>query len=176
MTSKKARKRSSEEPAAITPETGVAPDPSIGRPPTYRAEFAKQARKLAAGGFTDAEIADFFDVTPRTLHRWKHDRAGFSVALKRGKEVADDLVEDSLFRSAVGFTRDAVKIFQHEGAPVIVPYVEHHPPSVTAQIFWLKNRRRDQWRDKQEIEHSGNVGLADRLVKARERAGVGPKG
>ncbi len=30
-------------------------------------------------------------------------------------------------------------------------------PDVTAQIFWLKNRRPDRWRDKQDIEHSGGV-------------------
>jgi hypothetical protein len=38
-----------------------------------------------------------------------------------------------------------------------VPFVEHHAPDTTAAIFWLKNRRREEWRDKQEVEHSGNV-------------------
>lgn len=31
-------------------------------------------------------------------------------------------------------------------------------PDTTAQIFWLKNRRPDRWRDKQDIEHSGQIG------------------
>ena len=41
--------------------------------------------------------------------------------------------------------------------------------NVTAAIFWLKNRRRNSWRDKQELEVSGEVGIADAIKQARER-------
>lgn len=46
-----------------------------------------------------------------------------------------------------GYSYDAVKIFQHNGKPVKVPYVEHVPPDTTACIFWLKNRKPEAWRD-----------------------------
>lgn len=32
-------------------------------------------------------------------------------------------------------------------------------PDTTAQIFWLKNRKPAQWRDKQDIEHSGGISI-----------------
>lgn len=76
-------------------------------------------------------------------------------ALKAGKGVADDRVERSLYERAAGFRVEAVKIFMPAGAkePVYAPYIEHHAPDTTAAIFWLKNRRPEQWRDKQSHEH-----------------------
>ena len=52
----------------------------------------------------------------------------------------------ALYRRAVGYTHEAVKVFQFQGAEVIVPYTEIVQPDVTACIFWLKNRRPDQYR------------------------------
>ena len=79
------------------------------------------------------------------------------AATKKGKEVADDRVEDRLFHRAMGYSYDAVKIFMPAGAdePVYAPYVEHVPPDTGAAIFWLKNRR--GWRDKVDTEHTGSV-------------------
>lgn len=121
----------------------------VGRPSKFKPEFVAQAVKLTALGATDREIADFFEVDERTLYRWKHESAEFCQALKAGKGEADDRVERSLYRRAVGYTYDAVKIFMPAGAeaPVYAPFEEHVPPDVTAGIFWLKNRRPDQWRD-----------------------------
>ena len=59
-----------------------------------------------------------------------------------------------------GYTHDAVKIFQHQGEPVRVPYREHVPPDTTAAIFWLKNRRPEEWRDRHNHEISGKNGGA----------------
>lgn len=122
------------------------------------AEQVKQVERLCKLGATDADIAEFFDTTPRNIRRWKHDHPKFNDALKRGKAVADDMVEQSLFRMATGYSRDAVKILQHEGVPVLVDYVEFHPPTAIAAIFWLKNRKPAEWRDKQEHEHAGKDG------------------
>ena len=62
-------------------------------------------------------------------------------------------IERSLYARATGYSYDAVKIFHTKDSKVIkVPYTEHVPPDVTAQIFWLKNRRPDRWRDVQNIE------------------------
>ncbi|HEY1217101.1 MAG TPA: hypothetical protein VGE93_26030 [Bryobacteraceae bacterium] len=133
-----------------------------GRPSSYKPEYAEQAVKLCQLGATDAELADFFKVTTVTIWRWQSAHVEFCNALKRGKEAADERVERSLYARATGYTHEAVKIFMPAGAkkPVYAPYQEHVPPDVTAQIFWLKNRRRDEWRDKQEHEHTGKDGAA----------------
>lgn len=130
-----------------------------GRPTAYKQDFAKQAQKLAELGATDQEIADFFEVDVRTVYRWKHDHAEFCQSLKAGKDVADDRVERSLYQRAIGYEQDEVKIFMpaSAGAPVYAPFRAKVAPDVTAAIFWLKNRRSQQWRDKQELEHSGTM-------------------
>lgn len=130
-----------------------------GRPTDYRDEFAAQAEKLCALGATDIELADFFDVDVRTVYRWKHAHDEFCQALKGGKEIADERVERSLYQRAIGYEQDEVKIFMpaQAEAPVYAPFRAKVAPDVTAAIFWLKNRRGENWRDKQEVEHSGNV-------------------
>lgn len=135
-----------------------------GRPTKFKPEYVEQARKLAELGATDREIATFFEVTESTVYLWKLEHPSFSEALKVGKTAADDRVEQSLYRRALGYAHDAVKIAVNaQGEVTEVPFVEHYPPDTTAAIFWLKNRRRDEWRDKQEIEHSGHVTLGDAI-------------
>jgi hypothetical protein len=125
----------------------------MARPTSYKAEFSVQAVKLCELGATDIDLADFFGVEVRTVYRWKIDHAEFCQALKSGKEAADDRVERSLYHKAVGYTHDAVKIFMpaNADAPVYAPYREHVPPDTTAAIFWLKNRRMAEWRDRREV-------------------------
>lgn len=120
-----------------------------GRPSSYKPEFAKQASKLAELGATDQELADFFEVDVRTIYRWKHDHADFCHSLKLGKDVADTRVERSLYQKAIGYEQDEVKIFMPGGAtqPVYAPYRAKIAPDTTAAIFWLKNRRSQEWRD-----------------------------
>jgi hypothetical protein len=71
-------------------------------------------------------------------------------SLKRGKDEVDALVEQSLFRRAMGYTHPATKFFQAGGMILKEHYVEHYPPDATSMIFWLKNRQPDKWRDKRE--------------------------
>jgi hypothetical protein len=130
-----------------------------GRPSKFKPEFVEQAAKLCELGATDREIAKFFAVNEATLHRWKHDYPDFCESLKAGKVVADERVERSLFSRAVGYTFDSEKVFQFQGAIVRTKTVEHVPPDTTAMIFWLKNRRPAEWRDKHEIEHGGQVAI-----------------
>lgn len=129
-----------------------------GRPTDYDPSFVQQAEKLALIGATDMEIADFFDVSVRTIHRWKITHEEFCHALKAGKEQADAKVERSLFQRATGFEHDAVKIFMPHGAskPVYAPYREFVVPDTTAAIFWLKNRKPEEWRDRTAGESADN--------------------
>lgn len=115
---------------------------------------------LSQLGATDQEIADFFEVDVRTIYRWKHDHPEFCQALKTGKEVADERVERSLYQRAIGYEQDEVKIFMPGGAtePVYAPYRAKVAPDVTAAIFWLKNRRSQEWRDVNRTEVTGKDG------------------
>lgn len=130
-----------------------------GRPTKFRPEFIVQAAKLAALGATDREVAEFFDVDERTLNRWKHQHQEFCQSLKVGKEAADERVEQSLYRRAIGYTQDDTHFSSYEGVVTQTPYVKQVPPDTTAAIFWLKNRKPAEWRDKQEVEHTGGLTL-----------------
>lgn len=147
----------------------------MGRPTKYRKDFAEQARKLCLLGATDQEIADFFEVDVRSIYRWKGEHEEFCQALKAGKDEADARVERSLYQQAIGYEQDEVKIFMpaQAEAPVYAPYRAKIAPNVTAAIFWLKNRRKAEWRDKVETELSGPDGgpvevraIERRIVKA----------
>lgn len=138
----------------------------VGRPTEYRDEYVEQAAKLCALGATDDEMADFFGVSTRTLYRWKLDHDDFCQAIKAAKAIADDRVERSLYQKATGYNyteQQAIKIKleQHREEVEVVDVSRHAPADTTAAIFWLKNRRAADWRDKQEIEHKGlNVTIA----------------
>lgn len=124
-----------------------------GRPTKYRPEFCEQASKLCKLGATDRELADFFGVKEWTINRWKAEYPEFSHALKLAKEESDNRVEQSLYRRALGYSHDAVKILLTKDGDVYrEEYVEHYPPDTTACIFWLKNRRPDAWRDKIDVD------------------------
>ena len=97
----------------------------MGRPSKYKEEFVGEVKKLAMLGLTDLEMAAYFEVNESTITRWKQTKPDFCMALKEGKVLADGNVVDSLYKQAT------------EG-------------NVTACIFWLKNRRPSQWRDKPE--------------------------
>lgn len=146
---------------------------AAGRPSKFKPEFCEQARKLCRLGATDQEIADFFLVHVATLQRWKLDFPEFCDALKEAKAEADSRVEESLFHRAVGYEQESVKIFMPAGAkaPVYAPYREKFPPDTTAAIFWLKNRRPEQWRDVQRHEHSILDQLSDDELAAIARGG-----
>lgn len=143
---------------------------SRGRPTAYKADYAKQAEKLCQLGATDRDIAAFFEVTEQTINRWKLAHPEFCASIKVGKEAADERVVQSLYRKATGYSFDSEKVFQNAGEIIRAPVVEHVPPSDTAAIFWLKNRRKDDWRDKSEVEH----GVTDELaaVIAARRAKI----
>lgn len=130
-----------------------------GRPSKYKAEYVEQAQKLTQLGATDAELADFFKVTISTISLWKVRHAEFSEALKLGKEVADKRVEGALYSRALGYSHEDTDVRVIKGKLVKTALIRHYPPDTTAAIFWLKNRKPEEWRDKQETEHSGSLTL-----------------
>lgn len=171
------------------PGAGRKPNPHKGKPanPTrepqaarsYDPEVAYQAQKLCALGATDMELADFFGVHIDTIYQWRIEFVEFSEAVRVGKEPADNRVERSYFLRAVGYTYEAVKIFMPAGAkkPVYAPYREHVPPDPGAAFNWLVNRRKDDWRNKQQFEHAGADGgpiTLEALLMARIKPPVKP--
>lgn len=132
---------------------------TAGRPSKYLPEYAEQAEKLCALGATDIEIADFFKVDVRTFYRWMAEHDKFCQSVKAAKEVADKRVVRSLYERATGYERDEVDIRVVNGEIVETPIRKFYPPDPTSMIFWLKNRDKENWRDKQEVEHSGKIGL-----------------
>lgn len=132
-----------------------------GRPTEYKEEYVEQAAKLCALGATDDEMADFFGIHRSTLYRWKLDHPDFCDAIKSAKEIADERVERSLYQKATGydFTEEQaikVKLEQHKEEVEVVEVRRHSPADTTAAIFWLKNRRKDEWRDKHEHQIAGD--------------------
>lgn len=123
-----------------------------GRPSKFIDPIRKVILKLAEEGKTDAQIAAVIGVSEKTFHAWKHAHPDFRESLKKSKGVADRMVELALFQRAVGYSQPAIKFFMHEGCVIAEDYTEHYPPDVTACIFWLKNRRPDQWRDVNKLE------------------------
>lgn len=123
----------------------------------YREEYAELTYKYCLLGATDKVLADYFDVSEATINNWKIDHAPFLESIKRGKQEADSVIADSLFNRARGYSHTEEKVFNNQGEIVTYETTKHYAPDTTAAIFWLKNRQPKQWRDKQEVEHSGSI-------------------
>lgn len=137
----------------------------------YRAEFADQARKLCLLlGSDDHELARFFDVPPATLQEWLAAVPEFAAAVRAGRALADADVADRLWRRAIGYSHEAVRIFSHQGKALEVAYTEHYPPDTTACLFWLKSRQPDRWREGSERNDDASAELLASLDAAGERA------
>lgn len=139
----------------------------MARKTRYDPAICEQVAYWARDGLIDEEIAKRLGIHISTLYEWKKRYTEFSDALKKGKEVIDYQVEDSLLKRALGFeyeekTFETVPDLDTGGHKLVCTKVvtKIQPPDTTAQIFWLKNRQPKKWRDKQEIEHSGAVGLS----------------
>ncbi|MEK3887464.1 helix-turn-helix domain-containing protein [Bacillus sp. FSL K6-3431] len=127
----------------------------------------------ARDGLTNEQISHNIGINPDTLYTWIKKFPEISDTLKRGKEVIDRQVENALLKRALGYKFDevtyepvAVKPFEDsEGnrvthvLDVTKKVTKEVAPDTTAQIFWLKNRKPAEWRDKRDIEHSGNMNV-----------------
>ena len=128
----------------------------------YHEWLTKEGLTLIEGwardGLIDEQIAANIGITTTTLYDWKRKYADFSDALKKGKETSDYEVENALFKSATGYEYEERKEVQEVVDGVMRKRVEvtrkQVPPNATSAIFWLKNRKPDKWRNKQEIEIS----------------------
>ncbi len=117
----------------------------MARPAKFNPDVhISKARELMAQGATRAALAEAFGIGERTLYEWIERYPQLAQAVKEGSDVADGVVVSALYKSACGFTG---------------PDGKYYPPSQTAQIYWLKNRQPDKWRDKRE--HSTEIKLTE---------------
>lgn len=123
----------------------------MARPTKYQKAYAEQARKLCMLGYTDDQLADFFEVAVSTIQKWKIDHPEFSDSIKKGKDISDGEVADSLYQRAMGYVAPDVDIRVINDKIVKTQIQKHYPPDTAAAIFWLKNRQKKTWRDK--IDH-----------------------
>jgi len=142
----------------------------------------------ARDGLTDEQIAQNMRINVATLYAWKNKYSKISEVLKESKDVADRQVENALFERALGGTHEVSKTFKLKR----VYYDDHNrrceyeelvtgidevyiPPDTTAQIYWLKNRKRGVWNDadgkKAELIDAQVENLKATTAKTRGDAG-----
>lgn len=128
-----------------------------GRRRKYNSKFPKKAYELALKGYTDKQIAEALGIAVSVFYAYQNTYSEFKEALKRGKEPVDNEVENKLLKRALGYDVEEriteVKMGEDgQPKPALVRTVKKHvAPDVTAQIFWLKNRKPAEWRDKHEL-------------------------
>lgn len=111
----------------------------------------------ARDGLTDEQIALKMGINVATLYRYKQSYCEICDALKKGKEIVDIQVENALFKRAMGYEYEETKIIISEKDGRRVETVKKQmPPDTTAQIFWLKNRKPEKWRDRVEVQNNDN--------------------
>lgn len=141
-----------------------------GRPTEYKLEYNEQVYKLCLLGATDKELADFFEVSEQTLNSWKSKFPEFLESIKKGKEIADATVAQKLYHRAIGYEHPELITATFQGQITdTMEVIKHYAPDPTAAIFWLKNRQRDKWRDKQEVE-STNHNINENIDISAEQA------
>jgi hypothetical protein len=120
----------------------------------------------ARDGLNDEQIARNMGIGIRTFYNWKKKNVQFLQALKRGKEVVDIQVENALLKRALGYDYQEQKVeINEKGGRKVVQTLKHVPPDTTAQIFWLKNRRPEKWRDKPIADNQADLERENNLLE-----------
>ena len=130
----------------------------------------------ARDGLTDEQMAHNMGISKSTFYEWKKKYSEFSDAIKKTKDIVDIEVENALRKSAEGFyveeTTEELRWNREKGEYEMVVTKRQRkyiPPSNTAQIFWLKNRKPDTWKDKREIDT--NAEALERLDAIMDKIG-----
>lgn len=136
-------------------------------------------------GLTEAEICKRLGVSVPAFANYKNEFIELIEALKVNKEIADYRVEDALYMRALGYEYEEET---YEEFALERPYLKEdgtivktelrltkkvkkkQAPDTTAQIFWLKNRKKETWRDRQELDHNFNPAeLTDEQIEEQIR-------
>jgi len=135
--------------------------PKKGTPGRKKIHFTEEqlleAERLAGLGFSEESLCKaVFGCSVSTLQRRKKEFNNIDQYIRRGKIKSIEAVSSALFDSATGRNgRD---------------------PSVSAQIFFLKNKGKEAgnpWADVQQVEN--NINLSDIISSANARIIEAPK-
>ncbi len=132
-------------------------------------------RGWAMQGSLDKEIAEMLGISLKTFYDWKKQYPQFAHALKKGKHISNGELLNSAFQQSVGFmyienVPVKVKSFDWFTNPEtnqaelkqvekveVVPVERYAPPNPTMNIFMLKNRLPEQYKDKHEVDVKSEV-------------------
>lgn len=143
-------------PAVIPPPPPPPPIlDSLGRPSTYRPEYAEAARILCEAGATNQQIADELDISITTFYHWRNVHPDFAEKIKLGKIPADNAIERTAYELAHGYWMEiqkAIKLTDNLGNErvEVVTLKEWVPPDPKMVQWWLQNRKGDFWKSKTE--------------------------
>lgn len=150
----------------------------------YQSDFPERVEKMAREGMIEADMQYNLGISHNAFNNYKNKYGEFSDALKRGKSIVDDKVESALLKRALGYNYEETRVeYTPEGEGKqgeierVIKTQKDMAPDVTAQIFWLKNRKKDEWRDRKDV----SVKIfkltieerVDRIYQLLERAGNG---
>ncbi|MEA1923909.1 MAG: hypothetical protein U9N63_14805 [Pseudomonadota bacterium] len=131
----------------------------IGRPTKYRDTFPVQAEVACReGGFTSIKLAKLFSVSIAAIELWQRTYPDFIRAIKRGKDDFNvATAENCLKKRLEGYqydevTKELVKDENGKTLQVTKVVTKSVAPDVTALIFFLKNRNRERWNDKKDVD------------------------
>lgn len=141
----------------------------VGRKPRYdqwnQGEGLLKVEAWARDGLTDLQICQNMGISQTTFYEWRNRFPKFKDTLKRGKEVVDIQVENALLKRALGYEYEEYKTIIDDAGNKKKQRIEKTTktvaPDTTAQIFWLKNRKRNEWRDRQDIDQTSRVITVD---------------
>jgi hypothetical protein len=149
---------------------------SPGRPTLYKPEYAGRARELCARGATNKDLAGRFGVVRSTIDLWIASHPEFAEAVQQGRDVADASAVESLFTRVTGYNHKAEKVFLYRGEPRTATYTAHVPPETRACMYWLRNRRPEDWREiserallEQAQREAADAALRVQMDQAEER-------
>ena len=142
-------------------------------------ENLAKVTKWAKDGLFDCQIAEKMGINKSTFYEWLKSYSEFSDAIKKGKEIADKEIVNVLYKRALGYSYKEIREeyavnadgVDNEGKSkkeITVTY-KSEPPNTAALIYWLNNRRPDEWSNKSKLDVNGNINIADMLAKARKR-------
>ena len=154
--------------------------PVTGRPTLHRPEYNEQARNHCLLGATNPQLAEVFDVSPRTIDSWIASIPEFGKAVREGRAVANAQVARSLYERAIGFQHTVKRTVLHLGQERTITNTVQFPPDTRACIFWLRNRCPENWDVRPaRLPHDGadhSEALLAELDAAGERARASREG
>ena len=121
----------------------------------YTPKLAKKIIELAKEGYIIDEIAEKVGLNPDTIYDWQKKKPEFSEAIKEAKLIPNNTVKASVFKSANGYEYTEKHVMKRKSGSneyaEVKEITKHYAPNVLAQIFWLKNRDPQRWKDRHDV-------------------------